>query len=257
MKNKNRRFPALSLAVAAMLAMFNTQPSTALIALLLCLSFAAPASAQPFQVTNAFVNSQGKFTTQFPSDTNYYFILNRSLALPSITNAVAMVLGTTGAGQLTDTNAASGKAFFKVKKVPLTSPQATAGDGIDDAYKLQHPNVFPYPLNPVYASLDYDGDGVSNLREYQRGTDPANAASVNVNLYVDSSIGSDAYDGITPVMTLWVMGTHGPMLTIQGAISVGVSGDTVVIAGGTYHDTLLDPGAGSFTLSPQGNVTIQ
>jgi hypothetical protein len=215
------------------------------------------APAQTFQITNAAINPQDKFTVKFASDTNSYFILNRSSVPANITNAVAMTLGTTGGGLLTDTNAAVGKAFFRVRKVPVTAPLASAGDGIDDVYKLSITNVFPNPLNPIYATLDYDGDGVSNLREYQRATDPANPASVNVNLYVNAATGSDANDGITPTPTAWVMGTHGPMLSIQSAISVSVSGDDVTIAAGTYHDTLLDPGAKRIALSPQGNVIIQ
>jgi hypothetical protein len=225
------------------------------VALTFCHGIATP--AQTFQITNASINPQGKFTAKFSADTNYYFILDRNSALARITNAVAMALGTGGSGQLSDTNAAVGKAFFRVQKVPLTSPLATAGDGIDDVYKLQRPNVFPNPLDPSLALLDFDGDGVSNLREYQRATDPADSTSVNVSLYVDSSIGSDANDGITPTPTAWVMGTHGPMLTIQGAISVGINEDNVSIAPGTYHETLLDPGSKTISLSPQGNVTIQ
>ena len=53
------------------------------------------------------------------------------------------------------------------------------------------------------------------------------------------------------------MGIHGPMLTIQGAVSMGVSGDKVVLTAGIFHDTLLDPDTKSITLSPQGSVTIQ
>jgi hypothetical protein len=223
----------------------------------LALTQKAMASGQGFQITNAFINPQGKFTVGFPSDTNSYFILIRNSSARNITNAVAMALGTTGGGQLTDPATASGSGFFKVQKVPLDSPYSSAGDGIDDVYKLQHTNVFPNTLSPIYASLDSDGDGVSNLREYQRGTDPGNSASVNVNLYVNSATGSDANDGIAPTITPWAMGTHGPMLTIQGAISTSISGDTVVIASGIYHDTSLNPGSRSITLSPQGSVTLQ
>ncbi|PWU10114.1 MAG: hypothetical protein C5B50_26110 [Verrucomicrobia bacterium] len=233
----------------------NRGASLTILALTVCAL--SSAYAQSFQITNALFDPQRKFTLQFPSDTNSYFILDRNFAPTNVTNAVAMALGTMGGGQLVDKNAAVQAAFFRIRKVPLSSPLATAGDGIDDVYKLQHPNVFTDPLNPAYAGMDFDGDGVSNLREYQRGTDPANPASVNVNLYINSANGSDSNDGITPSATPWAMGTHGPMLTVQGAISVTVSHDTVVIAAGMYHNTLLDPGPRSITLSPQGSVTIQ
>jgi hypothetical protein len=213
-------------------------------------------SAQNFQVTSDSINAQGKFTVGFASDINSYFILNRGPQVLTITSPVAMVLGQAGGGQLTDTVAAVGASFFTVQKVPLTQPHDSDGDGIDDVFELQH-SSFLNPLNSGDANLDFDGDGVSNLREYQRGTNPASAASVNTTLYANSVIGSDTLDGITPTMTSWVMGTHGPKLTIQGAVSVGVSGDNVSIAAGNYQQTLLDAGSKSITLLPQGNVTIQ
>lgn len=212
--------------------------------------------AQSLQVTNVAINAQSKFTVRFPSAADSYFILNRGPSVSNVTSPISMVLGQSGGGQLTDTVVAVGAAFFNVQKVPLTAPHDTDGDGIDDVYELQHSSVLN-PLDPGDANLDFDGDGVSNLREYQRGTDPASPASVNVILYADSVIGSDGYDGITPGLTSWVMGIHGPKLTIQGAVSVGVSGDNVFIAAGSYQQTLLDAGAKSITLSPQGTVTIQ
>ena len=214
-----------------------------------CLSWA---SAQSFQITNATLNAQGIFAVGFPSATDSYFILNRGPQVGNITLAVDMALGQAGGGQMSNAVTAASAAFFNVQQVPLTQPHDLDADGIDDVYELQHPN-FLNPLNPPDAALDFDSDTVSNLREYQRGTDPTSAASVNISLYANSGLGSDSYDGLTPAVTA----THGPKLTIQGGISVGVSGDNVFIAPGSYPDTLLDAGAKTITLSPQGAVTIQ
>ena len=53
----------------------------------------------------------------------------------------------------------------------LNEPIDSDGDGIDDVYELRH-GVFLNPLDPADARLDFDHDGLSNLEEYQRGTDP-------------------------------------------------------------------------------------
>jgi formylglycine-generating enzyme required for sulfatase activity len=53
------------------------------------------------------------------------------------------------------------------------APVSTAGDGIPDSWKIA--NGFSVSAN--IASLDSDGDGMTNLQEYLAGTDPKSAAS--------------------------------------------------------------------------------
>ena len=50
------------------------------------------------------------------------------------------------------------------------------GDGLPDDYEAKYP-AFLNPLDPTDAGQDGDGDGFTNLEEYQAGTDPNDAKS--------------------------------------------------------------------------------
>lgn len=120
------------------------------------------------------------------------------------------------------------------------------GDGMPDAWELQY---FGNTTNT--AAGDFDGDAVNNLREYQRGTNPTNALSVNVTLYASSLIGSNVYDGLSATVT----NGHGPKLNIQAAALDAVSGDNVSIAEGTYREAILETDT-SINLVPNGVATV-
>jgi len=108
----------------------------------------------------------------YQSDANFYYILYRGDKPTDIVLPVAMALGTGTPGELTDPHPLSGTAaaFYRVAGIPIAEPLDTDHDGMDDVYELRHP-----PLNPLDGSdalKDDDGDGASNLVEYQLGTDP-------------------------------------------------------------------------------------
>jgi hypothetical protein len=121
-------------------------------------------------------------------------------------------------------------------------------DGMLDSWETQY-----FGNLSQTASADFDGDSVSNLQEFLRGTSPASASSKNVTLYVDATIGNNTYDGLSST----VSGGHGPRKSIQSMILGAVDGDLISIASGTYVETNFSPGIKKITLNPMGAVRIQ
>ena len=106
-------------------------------------------------------------------------------------------------------------------------PSDLDNDGLSDAWELQY-----FGNLTQTAAGDFDGDGVSNLDEFRRGTDPTDPNSVNITLYVNALNGDDAHDGIASV---WG-GGHGPKRRIAAGISSAINGDRIEIATGTYSN---------------------
>jgi len=132
----------------------------------------------------------------------------------------------------------------------------SVGDGIPDAWRRQFFGGTGTTTNSLScAACDPDGDGVSNLDEYRRGTSPTNAQSKNIALHANSVTGSNSYDGLAPT----VAGGHGPKRDIQAAIAASITGDSVQIAGdqAAYPESVLSPGDKTLTLQPTGTVTIR
>jgi len=132
----------------------------------------------------------------------------------------------------------------------------SVGDGIPDTWRRQFFGGTGTTTNSQScAACDPDGDGVSNLDEYRRGTVPTNAQSKNIALYANSVTGSNSYDGLAPT----VAGGHGPKRDIQAAIAASITGDSVQIAGdqAAYPESVLSPGDKTITLQPTGTVTIR
>src|SRR5205814_10181328 len=100
-----------------------------------------------------------------------------------------------GQGVRVEAARAGAGAVYLGRKVPIAQPLDTDGDGIDDVYELQHSSVLN-PLDPSDAARDSDGDGLSNLEEFKRGTDPT---TPNANTPLTTIASSSPSNGETGV----------------------------------------------------------
>ncbi|MBN1917726.1 MAG: right-handed parallel beta-helix repeat-containing protein, partial [Verrucomicrobia bacterium] len=127
---------------------------------------------------------------------------------------------------------------------------ATAADPEADEEPDGLTNIEEYEngTNPINA--DTDTDGRTDGQEITDGTNPLYPDNAEKTYYVDGATGSDAYDGLA---IAWD-GTHGPKLTIQAGIDATITGwdYTVIVADGIYT------GAGNKDLSFGGKaITVQ
>jgi hypothetical protein len=135
------------------------------------LSCTLPASAQSFSLTNFTLASGGARSVQFAGNSNYYYILYSGTALTNINQPTALTFGSNGLVQLQDVSPQVAAQFYRVLQVPISKPLDVDGDGISDVYELSYPGCLN-PLDPSDATADCDGDGRSNLNEFNFGTDP-------------------------------------------------------------------------------------
>lgn len=133
---------------------------------------ALPAFAQTFSITQFGVEEGGGVQITHESDGASYYILYRGSDLFTISAPRALHLGAVASQQFNDSAPGQTAVFYRILKIPQSQPRDVDGDGIDDLYELRHPGILN-ALNSQDATLDSDSDGISNLEEYRRGTDPA------------------------------------------------------------------------------------
>ena len=117
--------------------------------------------------TNRFLNIERFFETPFRLSTNKLFLVAQERVkcyrcgrpIPY----EAEVCGFCGERQPTEDGI-------------VVSGGDTDGDGIPDEYEAKYP-AFLNPLDPADALQDGDGDGFTNLEEFQASTDPGDAAN--------------------------------------------------------------------------------
>jgi hypothetical protein len=117
---------------------------------------------------NAVINGGSLFVTN-ASHTAVLDVNNGVLALDSGTLMVDKLVMTNSCGQFIRTG---GTLIYGTALLDPTRDDD--GDGIPNGYEQTHDLD---PLNPVNATLDSDGDGMTDLQEYLVGTNPTNSAS--------------------------------------------------------------------------------
>ncbi len=129
----------------------------------LCLTLGASAATPPeFRVTESAWDSRGRVKITVPGDTGYYYLLLRGTRPDNCTFPADIRLGGDGATVLYDNLPARAGAFFAVKRVPVSTPLDTDGDGVDDVTELRNP--IANPLNPARAVLEKQGAVIAPTR---------------------------------------------------------------------------------------------
>jgi hypothetical protein len=128
-------------------------------------------SAQNFAIKEFSVDQAGLIRLRNESDPSFYYVLYRGDQVTALIFARDIAFGQAGTLEFNDRTEGKPTGFFRVQRVPVSSPVDTDRDGIDDVYELRHAGIL-HPINPTDAAQDPDRDGVSNLDEYKRGTDP-------------------------------------------------------------------------------------
>ncbi|HYG23048.1 MAG TPA: hypothetical protein VEH04_09720 [Verrucomicrobiae bacterium] len=131
-----------------------------------CVDSGSAARIQSLTLTN------GTAQLVFSSTNSGTLVLYRSTTVDALTNIALM-------RQVSATNREIAvmifpehvHSFFRAEIYPDAMRPDSDGDGMDDLFELQH-RLFLDPDDPADASRDENGNGVSNVAEYQRGTSP-------------------------------------------------------------------------------------
>ena len=100
-----------------------------------------------FSASAAPLNPIRRPTFSVPAEPGFYYQLRRSPSPTGPWSVTAMAKGINGQLSLTDSIPALERAFFSIRRVPLTSPLDTDGDGLSDTSEWNASN----PTNPFHS----------------------------------------------------------------------------------------------------------
>ncbi len=120
---------------------------------------------------------------------------------------------------------------------PLLDPDASqVGDGIPNSWKEQYGFN---PFDPTVAAADPDGDGLSNLQEFELGTDPTDPASP----FHVTSVTMNGPDMLINWMSVGGMTNAVESTPDPGATYSNISGNIILAGVGLTTTNYTDPGA--------------
>lgn len=139
-----------------------------------CALFTVTLRAQSPDITDAGVDAGGGFHVKHLADANSYFVLYGGRTLTDISQPVQARLGVGGTGELSDETRSGTQRYYRVARVPLSTPLDLDRDGMDDVFELRRaPSL--NALDSADARADADSDGRLNLAEFLAGSDPLHA----------------------------------------------------------------------------------
>jgi hypothetical protein len=126
-----------------------------------------------FEFQGFSIGLGGDVIIPYSSGPDFYFVLFQTNDVTHAETPVALQMGVVGNGAFVVQNPPAGITIddFRLLAVPLARPADVDGDGIADLYEFTRASILN-PLDGSDAGRDSDGDGFSNLAEYQNGTDP-------------------------------------------------------------------------------------
>ncbi|MBL9167659.1 MAG: VCBS repeat-containing protein [Verrucomicrobiales bacterium] len=126
-----------------------------------------------FELHGPSFQPNGSLVIPYSSSREFYFTLYRTNLITHTETPIALQRGVDGTGTFIDSTAPAGATLenYRLLAVPLERPVDADGDGLDDLYELDRPQILN-PLDPTDASEDADHDGYTNKAEYENGTNP-------------------------------------------------------------------------------------
>lgn len=184
--------------------------------------------AQAFNVGSIVRPTNSVTLTWSPTCTNFafgVFSTDQFTSNAQYQSRAGMWGSLSGTNQYTDAGITNRARFYKVLRIQPTSDSDWDGDGLSDAFELNHGLN---PFSSTDATNDFDGDGYSNFDEALMNTDPSNPSDP-ITVYVDSMNTNGVWDGTQA----------NPFRSIQDAVecSVDVSSNLAIrVRPGTNYE---------------------